>query len=379
MALSSIPASRVLARDGVNTLIRRLGQDRRTVLGPVVRDGAIIYGEITCDTDFPVGWGDVQEAGRYRLAPRGDEALFGYAVGPDSLKRHLRPPYRRLWSARRSNGDLRFETETDREPARYAFIGVRACELAALAVSDRVLLQEPYADRGYASLRQDALIIAVNCSTCAATCFCTSMGTGPKAKAGFDLALTELLDEDGHRFLIEAGTDVGAAILDDLPTRAAGPDDFKAASAASRRVQTAMTRKLETKGLPERLAAAPEHPRWAEVAERCLACGNCTQVCPTCFCTTVEDHTDLTGETAERVQVWDSCFTGRFAELSGGQVRETTSARYRQWLTHKLSTWVDQFGTSGCVGCGRCIAWCPVGIDLTEEAAAIAFDAEVGP
>ena len=94
-------------------------------------------------------------------------------------------------------------------------------------------------------------------------------------------------------------------------------------------------------------------------------------VCPTCFCTTVEDHSDLAGETAERVRSWDSCFTLDFSYVHGGSVRTETQSRYRQWMTHKLASWIDQFGTSGCVGCGRCITWCPVGIDITEEAAAI--------
>lgn len=98
-------------------------------------------------------------------------------------------------------------------------------------------------------------------------------------------------------------------------------------------------------------------------------------VCPTCFCTGVEDVTALAGDVTERVRKWDSCFTADFSYQHGGVVRESTKSRYRQWLTHKLSSWVDQFGSSGCVGCGRCITWCPTGIDLTAEVAAIAESA----
>ena len=107
--------------------------------------------------------------------------------------------------------------------------------------------------------------------------------------------------------------------------------------------------------------------RWQDLAQRCLDCGNCTMACPTCFCSKVEDITDLTGDHAERWREWDSCFTMDFSYIHGGSVRATTRSRYRQWLVHKLATWLDQFGSSGCVGCGRCITWCPVGIDLTEE------------
>ena len=107
------------------------------------------------------------------------------------------------------------------------------------------------------------------------------------------------------------------------------------------------------------------------MAERCLTCGNCTLVCPTCFCTNVEDVGDLTGDHAERWRVWDTCFSVDYSYIHGGSVRPSGRARYRQWLTHKLATWHDQFDSSGCVGCGRCITWCPVGIDITQEVAAI--------
>jgi sulfhydrogenase subunit beta (sulfur reductase) len=132
-----------------------------------------------------------------------------------------------------------------------------------------------------------------------------------------------------------------------------------------------MGRQMDTNGLKELLQGNPTHKQWDDVAARCLTCANCTMVCPTCFCTTVEDHTDLTGQTAERVRRWDSCFTLDFSYIHGGSVRTETKSRYRQWMTHKLASWIDQFGTSGCVGCGRCITWCPVGIDITAEVAAI--------
>ena len=132
-----------------------------------------------------------------------------------------------------------------------------------------------------------------------------------------------------------------------------------------------MGRSLDQEGLKELLYENRNHPRWDDVADRCLSCANCTMVCPTCFCTTVEDSTDLTGDTAERVRRWDSCFTMDFSYIHGGAVRKSVKSRYRQWMTHKLGTWQDQFGSSGCVGCGRCITWCPVGIDITEEVAAM--------
>jgi sulfhydrogenase subunit beta (sulfur reductase) len=363
----------LIARDGLHGLIAVLIKRGYQVLGPTLRDGAIVYDGLTSLSDLPEGWTDRQEAGQYRVEKRSDAALFGYVVGPHSWKRFLHPPFERLWQARREAGG--FTLSPPEQPApRMAFIGVRACELHAIAIQDRVLVDGPYPDTAYRDRRQDNFIVAVNCGEAGGTCFCVSMNTGPKADSGFDLALTELLDGDEHRFVVEVGSAAGAAVLAELPHQTAADRDLAAADAAVANAASQMGRRLDTKGLKELLQANPNHKRWDDVAARCLTCGNCTMVCPTCFCTTVEDHTDLTGGTAERVKTWASCFSIDFSYIHGGAVRTEPKSRYRQWITHKLANWVDQFGTSGCVGCGRCITWCPVGIDITEEAAAIRDD-----
>jgi ferredoxin len=363
-------AKAVISREALQELIEALASDNHRVLGPTVRDGAIVYDEIAHVRDLPAGWTDRQEAGRYRLERRGNDALFGFVVGPHSWKQFLHPPVETLWTAHQGDDGLSITTGSPEAP-RFAFIGVRACELHAIAIQDRVFLDGPYRDVAYGMRRQDAFIVAVNCGEAGGTCFCASTATGPKADAGFDLALTELIDAARHEFLVEAGSVAGGELLDRLPHRPASGADLSAAETITARTRNAMGRRLETDGLKELLQANLTHPRWDEVAERCLACGNCTLVCPTCFCTTVEDHSDLTGSSAERIRKWDSCFTMDFSYIHGGSVRNTGGARYRQWMTHKLANWIDQFGTSGCVGCGRCITWCPVGIDITAEAAAI--------
>jgi ferredoxin len=359
----------VIAPEALEDLVRALTERGFRVLGPTVRDGAIVYEELSSATELPIGWTDEQEPGRYRLHPRDDDARFGYAVGPHSWKQFLLPPKIRLWrAARRDNGIEFSEPEHDDRP--FAFIGVRACELHGIAVQDRVLLEGPYVDTDYEARRADAFLVAVNCFEPAGTCFCVSMGTGPKADAGYDLALTEILDGE-HRFLVEVGSERGADVVRELPRRAARNADVAAADAAVAGAAERMGRDLDTTDLRDLLARNLEHPRWDEVAERCLTCGNCTMVCPTCFCTSVEDVTDLAGEHAERVRLWDSCYSVDHSYIHGGAVRPSGRSRYRQWLTHKFGTWHDQFGTSGCIGCGRCITWCPVGIDVTEELAAI--------
>jgi ferredoxin len=360
----------LLEAAGLAQLIAALRAEGYTVVAPTLRDGAIAYDVVPTAAELPRGWTDVQEAGTYRVRRRDDEALFGYNVGPHSWKRFLHPPDVRLWRAARTADGFAVETDAPAAP-RYAFLGVRACELRAIAVQDRVFLEGTYVDATYRARREPAFLVAVNCGQAGGTCFCVSMGTGPRAADGFDLALTELLDGGSHRFLVEVGSDRGAAILARVATAPAAGTDVAAAEAAVARAATQMGRTMDTAGIKELLAETLDHPRWKDVAERCLTCANCTMVCPTCFCTTVEDTTDLTGDHAERWRRWDSCFTMDFSYIHGGSVRSSGRSRYRQWLTHKLGTWIDQFGTSGCVGCGRCITWCPVGIDITAEVAAL--------
>jgi ferredoxin len=360
----------VLTPLGLDELIRALAQRGYTVIGPRVRDGAIVYDQVSSADELPKGITDEQEGGTYRLHERGDDALFGFNNGPNSWKHHLFPPNLTLWKARRAeDGAISYEEQAEERP-RYAFIGVRSCDLAAIAVQDKVFIGESYTDADYEVRRRDAFIVAVNCSKAGKTCFCVSMGTGPRAESGYDLALTELLEGE-HRFVAEAGSERGEELLAEIGAGEAGADERSAAQAVSRECASQMGRELDTDGIKELLYRNMEHPRWDEVSERCLTCGNCTLVCPTCFCHTVEDMTDLAGEEAERTRRWDSCFTLDHSYIHGGSVRNSPPSRYRQWMTHKLATWIDQFGTSGCVGCGRCITWCPVAIDITEEAAAI--------
>ncbi|MFZ1107675.1 MAG: 4Fe-4S dicluster domain-containing protein [Rhodomicrobium sp.] len=367
-------AKAAITAEGLGALIGALAARGYKTLGPTVRDGAIVYDEIGAVSDLPAGWTDRQDAGRYRIERRGDNALFGFAVGPHSWKRYLHPPMQTLWQARKSGAGLEI-VPPERPEQKFAFIGVRSCELHAIAIQDKVFLEGPYADVGYAARRRGAFIVAVNCGEAGGTCFCVSMQTGPRAESGFDLALTELAD---HKFLVEAGSAAGAELLEGLPKKAATDADREAAEAVVARTASRMGRSLDTRGIRELLQGNPTHPRWDNAAARCLACGNCTMACPTCFCTTVDDRSDLTGNAAERVRKWDSCFTLDFSYIHGGSVRQSGSSRYRQWMTHKLASWYDQFGTSGCVGCGRCITWCPVGIDITEEAAAIRTEPQAG-
>ncbi|MCB0158299.1 MAG: 4Fe-4S dicluster domain-containing protein [Caldilineaceae bacterium] len=365
----AVGATVVITRAAFPQLIAALQRRGYRTIGPTVQNDAIVYAEIHRADELPIGWTDRQNDGYYRIMQGDEPTLFDYVVGPNSWKRFLYAPQTVLWRARRTDDGFVTETPPE-EPAKYAFIGVRACELRAIQILDKVLLRGAYVDPAYAATRKHLFVVAVNCTRPAATCFCASMGTGPSATEGYDLALTELTEPE-HLFVVDVGSDLGAAVLAEVNHRPV--HDAEAESAADKLAQAAagQERQLDLDGVHDLLYNNFEHPFWDDVGARCLACGNCTMVCPTCFCVTVEDSTDLAGDVAERRRRMDSCFSTAFTYVYGGSTRTSTRARYRQWLTHKLAGWVDQFGAVGCVGCGRCITWCPVGIDLTAEVASL--------
>jgi sulfhydrogenase subunit beta (sulfur reductase) len=405
---SAESAELILPKRRLDDLIGLLTADGYEVVGPRIDQQAIVYGPIRFASDLPIGWTDQQSPGSYRLQKRSDQAYFGYAVGPHSWKRFLFPPTLQLWQAKRTGNQFEISQKTP-NPPRMALLGVRACELHAIAIQDRVFLDRAgrFTDPYYSRARQDLFLLGVECADPAGTCFCASMGTGPDIHpphtpahepAGspgltpasprhslpicspttttsdaptmasfFDLALTELDDA----FVVRAGSAAGRAMLDRLGLAVASADEVSDARERVAAAASKMGRSVDTTDVRNLLHRNQEHPRWTDVANRCLACTNCTLVCPTCFCSSVEDVTDLSLENAERIRKWDSCFNPEFAGVHGGNFRPSIRGRYRQWLTHKFASWFDQFDVSGCVGCGRCITWCPVGIDVTEEITAI--------
>lgn len=358
--------NRYLAKGDFPQLLAVLAKHGYEVLGPTIDQQAIVYGPIRSIEDLPRGWTEEQTPGSYRLVRRTDEKWFGFTVGPHSWKRYLFPPLVSLGTADRTATGWQFQAPSD-DVRKRAFLGVRACEIAAIQIQDQVFLKGAYVDPAYERRRACSLIIAVNCTQAAPTCFCRSMNSGPECTAGFDLALTELAEG----FLVEIGSPTGEAILAEITTRSADVDEIRSGERERHRAVEQIEKQLHTDGIRDLLLGNLNHPRWEAVAQRCLSCANCTLVCPTCFCSSVDEVPNLSGDHVERQRMWDSCFNVDFSYLNGGEVRDQIRSRYRQWLTHKLASWWDQFGTSGCVGCGRCITWCPVGIDLTEEVEAI--------
>lgn len=356
----------VINGEGLESLLAGLRDAGYVVVGPTIRDGAIVYDQLDSVEDLPVGWTDEQSGGRYRLQKRDDDAWFAYAVGPQSWKKFLFPASLKLWSAKLNGKDFSIDA-AEPDDTKYAFIGVRSCELHAIAIQDWVFLGGQHGDPNYKAMRENIFIVAVNCGQAGGTCFCVSMNTGPRATSGYDLALTEVIDGERHYFVAEAGSQPGRNMLLLIQQRKAREWEEQAARDVVDLTAQSMGRQMDTTDIKALLYRNYENTSWDKVADRCLTCANCTMVCPTCFCSTVEDTSDVSGQTAERTRVWDSCFNVDFSYVHGGSVRPSSKSRYRQWMTHKLASWIDQFGTSGCVGCGRCITWCPVGIDITEE------------
>lgn len=355
-----------LARADLQRLIDALAAAGHRVVGPVPRDGTVVWDDVRSAADLPVGWRESQSPGSYRLEKADHGLVFDVVHGPGSIKPFVFAPRERLLQIEREGHSFR-ATSLPPDPPRTALVGVRPCDLAALRIQDRVFLHDRVADPAYAQRRERLFLVAVSCTRAAETCFCTSMGTGPEAKEGFDLALTEL----GEGFVVRAGTEEGRTLLASLALPAATAAHRHEERGAFDDCAASMRRSLDTRDLPGMLYDRLESPHWDEVAKRCLSCGNCTQVCPTCFCHDEHDEPLLDGSGAVRVREWHSCFDREHAQVHGLNFRPDVAHRYRQWLVHKLASWIDQFGTSGCTGCGRCITWCPTGIDLTEEVVAL--------
>jgi ferredoxin len=361
---------RTIQPESLNLLIESLKKQEYRVLGPKVRDGAIVLDDIDNLSELPRGFHDEQKPGYYRLEQNGSQPFFEYVVGPQSWKKYLHEPFLKLYSSHRDKKGIHI-IPNPKNPVKMAFIGIRPCELAAISIQDKVFMEGQFSDEFYCANRRELFTLAVNCSHPSSNCFCTSMNTGPSVQAGFDLSLTEVSDSGQHYFLVQVGSPRGEQLLAGIPHTKAQESELEAGNRVLQAAEERISKQLNIANLHDLFSRNGDSPYWDEVGRKCLACTNCTLVCPTCFCSTVEEVTDLKGEHAERRRQWDSCFTRDFSYLHGGSIRSSIYSRYRQWMTHKLSNWMDQFGKSGCVGCGRCITWCPVGIDITQEVEAL--------
>jgi sulfhydrogenase subunit beta (sulfur reductase) len=351
----------------LENIFAKLKRMNYELVGSRVKDHTVVHAPITEIADLPIGYTSKQEPGQYQLVKTDNLDYFGVTAGPHSWKQYFFPPKSELMRFHKANdGESWSVLEENIEPPQLALIGVRPCDLAAIQIQDNIFMREEWCDPAYRNCRTNAFIVAVNCMEPCGTCFCTSMGTGPQAEKGFDLCLTEL-DEN---FLVEVGSEAGRMVLSDetITWKPASAFLLLLAQNGLEDARETISRELPApEVLRVQLLENLDHPQWDDIATRCLSCTSCTQVCPTCFCWDTYDNTLLPGDVVIRERVWDSCFNPDYTYVFGGNTRPNTRSRYRQWLTHKFASWYDQFGVSGCVGCGRCITWCPAGIDHVEE------------
>jgi ferredoxin len=356
-----------LPRSDLQKLLDGIVQSGYQILGPVVKDGAVQFLGVTDATQLVSGLTNVQKPGHYRLETSAGKRLFDWNHGPQGLKPLCFAPHEVLWVEQKE--PLSFTTRLpDVEPT--AVLGVRACDLSALAIQDRHFLHAGGADPHYQQRREQLLLIGVDCTHSAESCFCASTGDGPSVEQGYDIGLSEL--DDG--FLLWSANDKGKAVLDRVSLAAAQSEQLTQMGDQTQQAARQQQRKLAKPEELARLYQRLEHAHWQQLADRCLGCGNCTAVCPTCFCYDTQHEVSLDGKSAQNVRQWDSCFSANHSSMGGFKVRGDILSRYRQWLTHKLAGWQEQQGRIGCTGCGRCITWCPVGIDLTKETETILWE-----
>lgn len=353
--------ARTIKRDRILPILDSMFQEYK-VFGPRHKDGAVVLELLRSPYDLAFGWEERRTPGRYRcLKKEADGSLFSYLNGAYPPKKILHPPSLPMFEGEFGRDSFSLE-ERDLIEGPFVLFGVRPCDSAAISRLDDVLGKGDSADAFYLRRREKAIIIAVDCSNPDSLCFCSSMGTGPYAREGFDIAITEIKDS----VLLRPGTDLGERLISSLGIPYASDQEKEEARRRMEMATESMGKSVDIDGLPQILLRNIENPIWDEMGRKCLSCGNCTMVCPTCFCYNVVDKVDISLKRLTRERLWDSCQSLEFAAVAGGNFRPMTMARYRHWVFHKLSYWVDQFGNFGCVGCGRCIAWCPVGIDITE-------------
>lgn len=359
----------ILSKKQLKQLFALLKQEAFSLIGPVVKDGVISYEEVPVLEELASSVQDKQSPAFYSLKKTNKPYFFSYANGFSSLKKFFFPAQRELFSLKRDKNKRFNIFYPDKPNKKLAFFGIKPCDLAALVVQDKIFMEGDYQDIYYQNLRKNSFIVVANCTHPSENCFCTSFNTGPavKNKESLDISLTEILEADKHYFIAEAFSERAREYFRKLKVPLAKEKDKKMFNKTIEKSARKIKKRVNEEEIKKFFPLSYENYYWREIGKRCLGCGNCTLVCPSCFCSTVLEKSNIGATEAERVKVWDSCFNVEFSYIHPAAVRKNIYSRYRQWLMHKFFNWYKQFKTSGCVGCGRCISWCPVGIDVRDE------------
>ncbi|MFC1994521.1 4Fe-4S dicluster domain-containing protein [Chloroflexota bacterium] len=290
----------------------------------------------------------------------GNEAFLDYTNTTKSAKEILFPQAETLFSYVATDGGASIETPPSEESPRLLF-GVRPCDARSFVLLDEVFDGEKYKDVYYLNRRANMAVVAIGCVRPRSTCFCTSVGGAPCSAEGSDLLLIDVGDD----YVVQVVSDKGARLLEGVGLEDAGEDEIALMWQAIRDAQAYMAPKLAMDGLKQKLDSMFEDPIWGPLTEKCLGCGVCTYLCPTCHCFDIVD--EATDSAGQRIRLWDSCQFRQFTlQASGFNPRPTTKGRLRQRIMHKFSYFIDNYGHIGCVGCGRCVIECPVNLDTRD-------------
>ncbi len=304
----------------------------------------------------------VKKETRYDFAEieKFEDIQFGYDTTILPPKKFLTPPLETLLKFKRSKNEA--EPVFDNTP--IALFGLHPCDIKAIKHLDQAFSENNNYDRHYLNKREKSLIIGLECQPYD-YCFCSSVGS-TSAKDGFDIMLVPV----DNGYLAEIGTEKGEGIVRKLGAKKAEDSAFKKAEGFRKEKEKKIVRKfhkVDATTVKDLLQKSWDHKHWKELEERCLACGSCNLVCPTCFCFDVQDEVDLTLDNGERKRIWDGCMLVDFAKVGSGEnFREHRSQRIRHRMNRKLNYLHDRFSSPTCVGCGRCVRACTVKIDPVE-------------
>ena len=316
-------------------------------------NGKVVFGEISGVDEIPLAVSDIQKPGFYRVLPG-----YRFRHSHCSPKDFLLPPEHRVLTVSQN-----YEVVEDIESmdSDIVFFGIKSCDRKAIDILDRILYNKhPVYTRRRDSVK---IIVVEECLEPGETCFCSAVNAGPTISKGFDIAYARL---DQNTVLFKYGSSVGEKMLRSIGLRKAGKDTIKVyLDMVEKAVSITKSRIPDVKSIQGILReVASDRDLWEEVSSRCVGCGNCNYVCPTCFCTEIDDRVGNGFST--RVGIWIGCLTYTYGLVAGGHFRRELFTRYRHFVLHKFLFYPKQVEDIGCVGCGRCITWCPLGIDLRD-------------
>ena len=334
----SKPYTFITTLEGLQKLLDFFVKRGFTVYGPVIKGKSWVFSEIHSISEVDLNYI------RSILPP----------------KKLLLPPKSSIFSFKLDDS---FEVFESCDFKNVVLFGVHPCDLKAIERLDAFFSLYPE-DVCYKARRQGLFIVGLTCNVVDEHCFCSSLGIDPEASTGFDILITQI----GESFLVESGSLKGLNILRELNFPEAKSEHLEAKMRHIEDLKSRFTKKADFKELDKIAKSKLDHKVWLETAEKCLSCGNCSMVCPVCYCFDVYDSLDLTLKEGARVMELDSCQLLEYAEVAlGGNFRRDRYQRLRHWMLCKFGAAGGSTYTS-CVGCGRCLVYCPTSIDLTEVA-----------